>query len=127
MKKQGTFIIVILDGLELAYQDSCTIVKQTGQIPVLGNEAGFQRYIPDFSNTTISVSGIRATENEAILVNASDNKTIVTLVIQDESTGGLTETYKAFITRLNRAGENEQYATFNAQFRVTENVTAQQL
>ena len=115
---KGSFIIVYLDGTELAYQDSCTVSEQVGEIPVLSTLAGFQSYIPNEHEITISCSGLRGVGNEDELQSFVRNRTILVLEVRFEEIVK-TERYEAFITRLVRSSEAEQYATFNAQFRVT--------
>lgn len=115
----GSFVILKLNGVELAFQDSFEKNTSNELVKVASNLKALNSYTSGLQDKTISLSGLLADENRTLLVSAADNANIITIDIVNENISNtLIEQYEAIIENLQEIYRDKNFSTFNAQLQI---------
>lgn len=119
---KGKFVVMLMGGEEIAFQDSCTISRDLDLVEVASSDGENKEYLPDMKGTTVSVSGligaVNGELNSSAIEQALDSRGLVSLAVTNETTE-TTRTMQAYCTAYTEESPAKGYSTFNAQFQVT--------
>ncbi|WP_044200646.1 hypothetical protein [Flammeovirga sp. OC4] len=117
---EGKFIILSLDGEELANQDSMTLNSQAKEIEVLSTFYGSAQFIIDTVSHFITCTGLTAKNPDKKLFNALKNRTLMNFASAfEQSEGYSTIVGECYCTNYQLTSEVKGYSTFSATLRVT--------
>ena len=116
---EGTYIVLFLDGVELANQDSFTLNSETEEIELAADSEGYADFTPDKISYMINVTGITAKTPDKTLFNALNNRTVLNAAVKfEQDVNNSQMTYTCFCKTFQKTSEVKGYSTFSASFRV---------